>query len=753
MRVALIGLGARGTKYLDVIKSIPQLSLTAVCDSDQELVNAAQLNYGVPAYTKVESMIEEHKLDFAIVAVPHNCYFDIIKSLAEAGIHIIKEKPFAINLDEASKIDAILVKNNIHMLVAVQRRFNPFYSTFNGLLSKIGKLYRIDARYTFCLDRVDKGWRSNQTAAGGGVLLDMGYHMIDLLLWYFGQPENIALLSSTGNRYKQAYDVEDTAIFNFAYKNHNSDAQANMIGALTLSRLSYKEQEKFIVNGSDGTLVMRPTKITLYNRTGDILQNISCDSSSSRNPLRTMVEHFVSFLQGNEVSLISDYKEHFNHLKIIEQAYHSSVNTPIQSNKRKRTNTDNNSVMKDYIWPIISKSSKDAVMEQLNSGQISIYDRSGIFKIFEDNFANYHGRKYALVTNSGTSALHSAYEALQLSPGDEIIVPAYTFFATVSPLMQYGVKLVYCDCKSDGNIDPKEIARKISDKTKAIVITHMWGMPCDMDEIMTIVQRYKLPLVEDCSHAHGALYKGKLVGTFGAVAIWSLQGQKIVTGGEGGILLTDDTEIYYRAQLLGQYNKRCVNEIDKGHSLYKFSLTGMGLKLRAHPIAIALANEQFTHLDEWLKQKRSYSEQFLEKLSHVPFLTMPNIIEDKLPAWYAFVMQYDETAAGISINDFVAKLKEKGLTEIERPLSTCPIYDLPLFKETDEIMPRRYNHMSVNNSTYPFADKFYRHALKLPVWALPEHQPIVDKYINVILQVASELYSSPMMQKGISLTV
>lgn len=136
------------------------------------------------------------------------------------------------------------------------------------------------------------------------------------------------------------------------------------------------------------------------------------------------------------------------------------------------------------------------------------------------------------------------YAGCDLQPGDEVISPTYTFYATVTPMVFTRAKPVFADRKEDGNIDPWEIEKKITDKTKAIVVTHMWGIPCDMDTITAVAKKHNLRLLEDCSHAHGAEFDGQKVGTFGDAAAWSLQGQKTVTGGEGAILLTDDEEIH-----------------------------------------------------------------------------------------------------------------------------------------------------------------------------------------------------------------
>ena len=166
-----------------------------------------------------------------------------------------------------------------------------------------------------------------------------------------------------------------------------------------------------------------------------------------------------------------------------------------------------------YVWPPITKTVERAVLKQLHTN-ISIYDRSGIFEEFENAYSVYHKRKYALLCNSGTTAIHSMFVAADFKEGDEVICPAYTFFATVTPLLFTGAKPVLCDCDVNGNIDPQEIEKKITSKTKGVVITHMWGIPCQMDAITKICKKYKLLLLEDCSHAHGARYDGKTAGSF-----------------------------------------------------------------------------------------------------------------------------------------------------------------------------------------------------------------------------------------------
>jgi perosamine synthetase len=162
-----------------------------------------------------------------------------------------------------------------------------------------------------------------------------------------------------------------------------------------------------------------------------------------------------------------------------------------------------------FVWPPINTGVEKSVIKQLYKS-IPIYDRSGIFKDFEDTFAKYHRRKYALLCSSGTVAIHSMFVAVGFKEDDEVICPAYTFFATVTPLLFTGAKPVLCDIDENGNIDPQEIKKKITLKTKGVIVTHMWGIPCEMGEIVKICKENNLILLEDCSHAHGAKYKGKI---------------------------------------------------------------------------------------------------------------------------------------------------------------------------------------------------------------------------------------------------
>lgn len=384
-----------------------------------------------------------------------------------------------------------------------------------------------------------------------------------------------------------------------------------------------------------------------------------------------------------------------------------------------------------YSWPPITKAVEKAVLKQLHTS-ISIYNRGGIFGEFENAFAAYHGRKYGLLCNSGTTAIHSMFVAAGFKEGDEVICPAYTFFASVTPLLFTGAKPVLCDCDENGNIDPNEIEKKITPKTKGVVITHMWGMPCQMDRIVDICKRHKLLLLEDCSHAHGARYKGKPTGSFGDIAAWSLQGPKNVSGGEGGIMLTNNEEFHYRALMLGHYNKRCKDEIPHLHPLFRYATTGMGLKYRAHPIAIAMAYENFKKLDAYLSVRDKFAHKIISVLKNMPGITPPKIEKGVQPSWYALIFRYNSSdLENLPIDKFFKALQAEGLSEADIPGSTSPLNLLPLFQTPSELFPAyKKNSFSYKPGDFPAAEKFYKNAIKLPVWADKKDSTIVDSYIK-----------------------
>jgi len=279
-----------------------------------------------------------------------------------------------------------------------------------------------------------------------------------------------------------------------------------------------------------------------------------------------------------------------------------------------------------YSWPPITESDIALVTQLLQRKELSYYGREGEVQELEDAFKSYFNVRYTLAMSSGTAALHSAFFGLGLGPGDEVLAPTFTFLSTVMPIFVVNALPILVDAETDtGNIDPVDIERRITSGTKALVITHMQGHACHMPAIMDLVRKYRLRLIEDCSHAHGASCQGQLLGTFGDASVFSLQGSKLVAAGQGGILLTNDQEIYERATLLGHFKVRAMEEVTS-EKYRRFSGTGYGLNYRMHPLAAGLAKEQFKRLDTYLKGRNDNLLYLSSRLKGIPGIKKDLII-------------------------------------------------------------------------------------------------------------------------------
>jgi perosamine synthetase len=375
-----------------------------------------------------------------------------------------------------------------------------------------------------------------------------------------------------------------------------------------------------------------------------------------------------------------------------------------------------------FSWPPIGERDIARVVALLERGELSYYGREGEAERLERAFAEYIGVRHALSVTSGTAALHSAFFGLGLGAGDEVLAPTFTFLSTVMPLFVVNATPVLVDADArTGNIDPADIERRITPRTRAIVVAHLCGHPCDMDPIVAIARRHGLRIVEDCAQAHGAEYRGRRVGSIGDVSIFSLQASKLVAGGQGGLLLTDDREIFERATLLGHFRVRSFQDV-QSPEYAPFASTGYGLNYRIHPFAAALAMSQLERLDEYIDNRR----ERLGRLSRV--LDGARGIEP--PALEPYVTRHGQYSykplyrpdemGGLPIDAYLRALRAEGVPIAKS--ETLPLHLEPLFQVEDDrsrtygralpgapALRRRYRAGDL-----PTAETYARLALKLP---------------------------------------
>lgn len=400
-----------------------------------------------------------------------------------------------------------------------------------------------------------------------------------------------------------------------------------------------------------------------------------------------------------------------------------------------------------FRWPLIGEEEVARVVRLLRDGELSYYGREGQVRELEDHFAAYLDVRYALAVSSGTAALHSAYFGLGIGPGDEVLAPTYTYLATVMPIFVTNGMPVLVDAESDtGNIDVRDMEARITPRTKAVVITHMWGHPCDMDAILEVTRRRGLALIEDCSHAHGARHNGRLVGTFGDVAIFSLQAKKLVVAGQGGILVTNTQEIYERATLLGHFKVRAMNEV-QSERYRPFGSTGYGLNYRMHPLAAAIANVQLTQLEERVDARHENFDFLSDQLRGVPGVEPP--VQRPYAtrvSYYSYKPLYrSHEMADLPIDTYIEALRAEGV-DIERS-ETLPLHLEPLFQVEDDQMgtygrPERFAgappRMRYAAGDLPGSELYASRALVIPAYTEPARDTL-SQYADAFSKVAENL--------------
>ena len=264
--------------------------------------------------------------------------------------------------------------------------------------------------------------------------------------------------------------------------------------------------------------------------------------------------------------------------------------------------------------PSIDESDRAAVLEALAASEIS--GTSGTFiPRFEREFAEYCGCAQGVATANGTVALHLAFAALGIGPGDEVLVSTFTNMASVFAILYTGATPVPVDIESDTwNIDPMQIGKKITPRTKAIEVVHVYGHPADMDPILAVAKKHHLFVVEDAAEAHGAEYRGKRVGSFGDIACFSFYANKIITTGEGGMVVTNDGSLAARA--------RSLKSLAYGTE-QRFMHTAVGFNYRMTNLQAALGTSQLKRIEAVIAQKREIAEFYRNRLQGIEGLQLP----------------------------------------------------------------------------------------------------------------------------------
>ncbi|WP_245548970.1 Gfo/Idh/MocA family protein [Nocardia exalbida] len=316
LRAGVVGLGRQAINdHLPALVASHHVELAAVCDEDASVVREQETLHQVPGFADYREMFEAEALDLVVVCVPHDVGRAVIESAAEHKVHVLKEKPFATDLIEAIELAELCERSGIKLMVTLQRRFNPIYTSFPQLADQIGTPFLIDARYTVHVDDPSEGWRGQTAKAGGGCVIDMGYHLIDLLLWYFGLPDSMTGELSVGARPDRRYDAEDTALIHFSY-------DSGLYGSLLLSRFIGPKTEEIRLVGSDGVVHLERGRIRRLTNSGEVIESLHREQAWP-SAAACQIDYFHRVIDGTRPNL-SGPAENLAHMAFVAACYEAA---------------------------------------------------------------------------------------------------------------------------------------------------------------------------------------------------------------------------------------------------------------------------------------------------------------------------------------------------------------------------------------------------------------------------------------------
>jgi perosamine synthetase len=359
--------------------------------------------------------------------------------------------------------------------------------------------------------------------------------------------------------------------------------------------------------------------------------------------------------------------------------------------------------------PDLSGNEEKYVIECVRTGWIS--SKGKFVNQFEEKFAEYIGVKHAISVSSGTAALHLALAALDIQPGDEVIMPTFTMIACANAAKYLGAKPVLVDSEiSTWNIDPNKIEEKITKKTKAIMVVHIYGHPADMDPIIKIAKKYDLYVIEDAAEAHGAEYKGKKVGGIGDVGCFSFYANKIITTGEGGMVTTNDDEIAEKVRKLRDqgYNPNLRKWLVHDIVGYNYRLTNL-------QAAIGLA--QLERIEEFINRHRENAYYYNSLLKDIHGITLPPEMPWAKNVYWMYTCLINGEITGVTRDEVIQMLESYG---IDSRAAFLPIHIQPPYKDL------------YKDEKYPIAEMLGMRGINLPSGNTTRKEDI--EYVVLVLK-------------------
>jgi perosamine synthetase len=376
-----------------------------------------------------------------------------------------------------------------------------------------------------------------------------------------------------------------------------------------------------------------------------------------------------------------------------------------------------------FAMPDIGEAEVESVVETLRSGWLTTGPK---VRRFEEDFATYVGCQHAVAVNSATAALHLALGAVGIREGDEVLVPTMTFAATAEVVLYFNAKPVLVDCRQDTfNIDPNQIEKSITAKTKAIIPVHIAGQACDMDRILEIASHDDLRVIEDAAHALPSRFQGKMIGTVGDITCFSFYATKTITTGEGGMATTESLEWADRMRIMGLHgiSKDAWKRYTAEGSWY-YEILYPGFKYNLTDIAAAIGLEQLKKCTHFWEVRQRYAALYNEGFQDVPAIITPHVAPNIQHAWHLYIIQLDLEQLRIGRNEFIDLLKQEN---IGTSVHFIPLHLHPYYRNTFKYRPE----------DFPTASAVFERSISLPIYTRMTEAD-VQRVIDTVGKIARQ---------------
>ncbi|QXH37113.1 DegT/DnrJ/EryC1/StrS family aminotransferase [Pseudomonas muyukensis] len=364
-----------------------------------------------------------------------------------------------------------------------------------------------------------------------------------------------------------------------------------------------------------------------------------------------------------------------------------------------------NSSFLPFALPEIGEEEINEVVDALRSGWVTTGPKA---KRFEEDFSSYLGREgiESIAVNSATAGLHLALEALGVGPGDEVIVPSYTFTATAEVVRYLGATPVMVDVlESTFNIDPAAIEAAITSRTKVVMPVHFAGLSCDMDAILGIARAHGLKVVEDAAHALPTTWKGSKIGTLDSdITVFSFYANKTMTTGEGGMLVTRDAVLAKRCRVMRLHgiSRDAFDRYVSKTPAWFYEIVAPGFKYNMSDVAAAMGIHQLKRLPGFQVKRQAMAQVYLEALKGLPVALPPQAQDGDLHAWHLFPLRL-LPEAGISRDEFIVKMSELGIG--------CSVHFIPL-----HLQPYWRDSCKLSPAQFPVAQRLFEQEVSIPLY-------------------------------------